>query len=192
MSISEKTAKMLWGNSASRCAICRKYLYISETETDDPSLIGDMAHIVGHKPESARHRPDYSKEKLHLSPNLILLCKNHHKEVDDRAGEFTEEKILEIKANYEEWVRTTLEVDYNRLRHEVELCECVDVWENLFNLKDWNLWSSWLVYKGEPSMNKKTYDDLQKLNQYILGRMWPDGYEGVVLAFKNLRIVISA
>jgi hypothetical protein len=191
VSISEKTAKMLWGNSASRCAICKKYLYLSETETDDPSLIGDMAHIVGHKPKAARHRSDYPTDKLHLSPNLVLLCKCHHKEIDDRPGEYTEDKVLKIKATHEEWVRTTLDVDYNKLRHEIELCECVDAWEGLFNLKEWDAWSSWLVYSGEPSMGKDTYESLQNFNQYILGKIWPEGYEGVITAFKNLRLVIN-
>jgi len=36
-----------------------------------------------------------------------------------------------------------------------------------------------------------TYDSLQRLNQYILGRIWPDKFEGVIAAFKNFRMVIN-
>jgi len=40
-------------------------------------------------------------------------------------------------------------------------------------------------------MTKDTYDSLQSLNQYILGRIWPEGYQGLITAFKNLRLVLN-
>lgn len=51
MTISLKTHKMLWGRSGNICAFpdCKKELVMDESETDDPSLIGEEAHIVAQK-----------------------------------------------------------------------------------------------------------------------------------------------
>jgi hypothetical protein len=40
--------------------------------------------------------------------NLILLCKVHHKVVDDQPGEYPKERLHEIKARHEAWVDQTL------------------------------------------------------------------------------------
>jgi hypothetical protein len=40
--------------------------------------------------------------------NLILLCKVDHKVVDDQPGEYTRERLREIKVRHEEWVMQTL------------------------------------------------------------------------------------
>lgn len=41
--------------------------------------------------------------------NLILLCKTHHKLVDEQTNKFSVERLREIKAAHEQWVRETLE-----------------------------------------------------------------------------------
>jgi hypothetical protein len=43
--------------------------------------------------------------------NLILLCKVDHKRVDDQPGEYTKERLHEIKAQHEAWVAQTLGQD---------------------------------------------------------------------------------
>jgi len=42
--------------------------------------------------------------------NIILLCRNHHKEVDDPANlsKYTIAKLVEIKKEHEKWVRQSL------------------------------------------------------------------------------------
>ena len=40
--------------------------------------------------------------------NLVLLCRTHHKMVDDQHETYTAEVLHKIKANHEKWVSSTL------------------------------------------------------------------------------------
>lgn len=102
MSIRLKTRKMLWGRSANRCAICRCELVIDSSEPDDESIIGDECHIVSRSPDGPRgnnHLPSDHREKF---GNLILLCKIHHKQIDDQENTFSVEKLHSIKSAHEQ------------------------------------------------------------------------------------------
>lgn len=106
MAISEKTIKIIWGNAAARCVICRKHLILpSEKETSD-SLIGEICHIISKQVDGPRYDPNISdRELLDMPDNLLLLCRNHHKLIDDHCNEYTPEKLRKIKKDHEEFVR---------------------------------------------------------------------------------------
>ena len=63
MAISDKTRKLLWGRSGSRCAICKRELIISATTGDDESIVGDECHIISPRPR-APHDDSYAEERL--------------------------------------------------------------------------------------------------------------------------------
>jgi hypothetical protein len=108
MSTGDVDRKRLWGRSGSRCAFCNRAL----TEVDGvDSIVGDEAHIRSEKAHGPRHEPGYSKEKLKTYENLILLCKVHHKLVDDNEDVFTTEVLQELKAKHERRVKSALEPD---------------------------------------------------------------------------------
>jgi hypothetical protein len=97
--------KRLWGRAGSRCALCNVEL----TELDGlDSIVGDEAHIRSRKPNGPRHDPAYPAERLDTYENLILLCKPHHKLVDDNWEVFPSEDLLAIKARHEARVRSAL------------------------------------------------------------------------------------
>lgn len=101
---------MLWGRAASRCALpeCRRELVIDPLDTDDPSLVGEAAHIVAEQPDGPRGQSSLTIEQRNTYGNLILLCNVHHKQVDDQVNYFTTERLTSIKAQHESWVRTSL------------------------------------------------------------------------------------
>ena len=70
-----------------------------------------MAHIKGEKPQAARYDPDMTDEERSSYDNRILLCKNHHKMVDDQPDTYTVEILHQIKNEHEAWVRQTLEAE---------------------------------------------------------------------------------
>ena len=82
MSITDKTRKLLWGQSGNRCAYCRTLLTMDKTAFDDHSIVGDECHIVSRAKDGIRWEENL--EDLDSYENLILLCKNHHKLVDDQ------------------------------------------------------------------------------------------------------------
>lgn len=108
MSISDKTRKALWGRSGNRCAICKHELVVDATKQDDESVVGDECHIVSAREKGPRHDATYPQEKLDSYENLILLCRIHHKMVDDQEATYTTDILRQMKANHEIWVAEKL------------------------------------------------------------------------------------
>lgn len=111
MNISDRDRKILWGNSGQQCALCRQRLVIERGESDRESVVGDEAHIVARSPGGPRYRSMPSAQ-VDQYENRILLCKVHHKVVDDQPREYPEERLQQIKRDHEAWVRERLSADH--------------------------------------------------------------------------------
>ncbi len=79
---------MLWAKSGNRCAICKIEL-ITEQKTDSNLNIGEECHIISSKSKGPRHKSNLND--YDSFDNLILLCRNHHKEIDTLIDSFPEE-----------------------------------------------------------------------------------------------------
>ena len=123
MAISLKTIKLLWGRAGNRCVICRRELSIDPLAAgDDESIIGDMAHIIARKEGFTRGDYDALSEQQRDSyTNLILLCKVHHKQIDDQPEHYTVERLRQTKAEHEEWVRNQLSPEDLQRQRDDEL-----------------------------------------------------------------------
>ena len=101
MPITARTRKILLIKAGGRCSICKEQLVTEGTDTNDPSVFGQEAHIIAEAPNGPRHAylPEYD-----VYYNLILLCSKHHKQIDDQVGYYTVERLKEIKRQHEEWV----------------------------------------------------------------------------------------
>lgn len=101
VAISDRTRKILWASAGGRCSKCRVLLVTEGTETDEPSIIGEEAHIISEAPGGPRHAylRDYD-----CYENLILLCRNHHKPADDQFNHYTVEELRRLKREHEGWV----------------------------------------------------------------------------------------
>lgn len=108
MAITEKTRKLLWGKSGNRCAMCRHELSVDRTINDDESIIGDECHIISGKEDGPRHSSAIKDDKIDSYDNLVLLCRIHHKQVDDQHLTYTAEVLQQIKSNHEKWVTEKL------------------------------------------------------------------------------------
>ena len=86
MAISNKTRKILWGRSGNRCAICKNEIVVDATAQDDESVVADECHIISSQTNGPRHDLSYPSEKLDSYENVILLCRTHHKMIDDQMG----------------------------------------------------------------------------------------------------------
>lgn len=106
--IKSKDQKILCTKSGNRCAMpdCRKILVIDGTTTDPASLVAEMAHIKGEKPDAARYDASMSDIERNSHPNLIFVCPSCHKEIDDQPNTYSVEKLYNIKRNHEEWINT--------------------------------------------------------------------------------------
>ena len=48
-----------------------------------PTVQAEICHIGGLNPGSARHDPELPEERLNAFENLLLLCPNHHRVIDE-------------------------------------------------------------------------------------------------------------
>ena len=91
--------------------MCRRELIISRTAADDESVVGDECHIVSGKNQGPRYDPTFPVEQLDEPENLLLLCRVHHKMVDDQYDTYTVQVLRRLKENHERWVSSTLSAD---------------------------------------------------------------------------------
>ncbi len=83
---------------------CRKVLIVDKTEDDEESLVAVMAHIKGEKSTASRYDSNMSDSERNSYDNLILVCNNCHKVIDDQPNTYTVEKLQKIKKQHEKWV----------------------------------------------------------------------------------------
>lgn len=107
MAVSEKNKNTLWALSAGRCAICREQL-VYEAKTGNGSLVGEIAHIVAQKPDGPRGESELPIPERDLFHNLILLCRKHHKIVDDQVEQFSVSTLKKKAEEHYKWVSKTL------------------------------------------------------------------------------------
>jgi predicted restriction endonuclease len=108
MSISGKTRKTLWGKSGNRCAICKEELVGYRKGLSGDVIIGEECHIVSSKPLGPRYDANL-KISFDDYDNLILLCRNHHKVIDEQIGVYTVGQLMLTKIMHESWVKETLD-----------------------------------------------------------------------------------
>ncbi len=101
---------MLWARSGNRCALCKIEL-VSKPTPDAPTVIlGEECHIISARGAGPRHA-HLAKDQYDAYENLILLCANHHTQIDSAVPLFSTEAISLLKGIHEEWVRRSLQKD---------------------------------------------------------------------------------
>ncbi len=142
MAITDKTRKILWAKSGNLCAMCRKQLVIEKTSLDSESVVGEECHIISTAQTGPRNDSTYPKEKIDDISNLILLCRIHHKMIDDQSETYTISILQNIKNNHEKWVENKLneqelnkEVKIRRIKSEIpDKLILINSGKELFNL----------------------------------------------------------
>jgi hypothetical protein len=104
----EQTVKRLFGLSSNRCAYpaCQNPLI-------DPkfgSVLGEICHIKGEKPKAPRHDSKQTNAARHGFGNVVLMCRAHHKIIDDNWKDFPVKTLLKMKADHEASPRAVSEL----------------------------------------------------------------------------------
>jgi hypothetical protein len=89
--------KLLFARSGNRCAFpkCRAPMAVNTT------LTGEVCHIKGARPGSARYDPSQADVERHAYANLVLMCPTHHTVIDDDEEAYTVERLCKVKAAHE-------------------------------------------------------------------------------------------
>jgi len=191
MGISLKTHKLLWGRSGNKCAFaeCRNDLVADETESDDESIIGDEAHIVSRKYDGPRGTSVLTSEERDKYDNLILLCRKHHKIIDDQFIFYTVEKLRELKSAHESWVKESLSTDKDAEKNELAYATYIDEIVKTLDFEHWQQWTSWTF--GEGTINYQIFKALEVLPNYIIGRFWPKIHTDLEDCIYNIKAIVN-
>lgn len=184
---------MLWGRADGRCSKpdCRLDLYEDETETDAPTLVGENCHIVAESDDGPRPDPSMPLERQNGYNNLILLCRNHHKVIDAQEGEYTVEKLHKMKADHEKWIREQLGFGAAKQKDGEYYADLGDQWQKRAELEHWHAWTSWVLWRGQPSLDAAMDASLRDLGTWLLTRIWPGRYPELESAFSKFLRVLS-
>jgi HNH endonuclease len=107
MPVSERVSKIIWGQCAARCCICKTEL-LRERNGKVASLLGEVAHIIGETLEAARGKCHLTSSKRNEPDNLLLLCRDHHKIVDDDPATYPIHRLRQFKDEHISWVTASL------------------------------------------------------------------------------------
>jgi hypothetical protein len=95
------TVKTLFALSCNRCAFpgCDERLADSQWE----GVRADLAHIRGERVGAPRYDPDMTDAERNAVENIVILCPNHHREIDRlRPQDWSAGDLMRLKAEHEE------------------------------------------------------------------------------------------
>lgn len=92
------TVKRLFAQSGNRCAFPKCPIEIIQGAT----VVGEICHIMAASPKGPRYDAQQTPEDRHGYDNLLLLCANHHKVIDDDEEAYTVERLIEMKRSHED------------------------------------------------------------------------------------------
>src|SRR5579862_893090 len=113
MNVDARTKQILWAKAGGVCSVpdCRQSL-VTEASTADPLvLLGEIAHIVAQSPGGPRRDSAWQPSHIDAYEYLILLCHKCRETVDQQPKTYPVERLLQLKKDHEEWVRTSLSIE---------------------------------------------------------------------------------
>ena len=101
-----KVINRLYALSGNLCAFpdCGVKL-VSSTGNEN---IADVSHIEAAEKGGPRYNPNSNDTERRSFENLILLCKNHNKIIDDNPNKYTVNVLREMKSNHEDKISRLL------------------------------------------------------------------------------------
>ena len=179
--------------SGDLCAFeaCRRPLAIEVEQSGRTAIVSQEAHIVAEKPDGPRGESALTLKERNSYPNLVLLCLEHHKIVDDDPETFTVDALLAMKTAHEKWFDSLHSpADERRESQELLMISIIDEWEERADIENWRYWvSSFLGYRLW--IDNDIVDRLHGLDLWLYSRSWPDVYPTLPPAFENMRRIAS-
>jgi hypothetical protein len=190
--MNEKDIKLLWGRGANRCTICHTELSQDRKSATASFTLGEQAHIVGEKEDAPRGKSPLTIDERNSYHNLILLCPNHHTEIDKNEADWPVEKLHYVKSVHELWVRETLgdSTDARLLAKQVAVTSIIDLAVQHCCLENWKTWTYYAL-KTDPIWDADMPEKLFEFRQRVAAGIWPEEYEELRRATTTLAILLD-
>jgi len=113
MTVSAGTKNILAMRSGNRCALpdCGQALAF-DSDDGSPLTVGEAAHIAGRRPGSARHDPEMNDRERDAVANLVYVCRNCHRRIDQDVESYSVERLHGIKASHEAKVKAAMDAAF--------------------------------------------------------------------------------
>jgi len=176
MAIKEKDIKLLWGRAGGKCSFseCRRKLCEDKKANNEAFPVGEQSHIVAEEQDGPRGKSVLTIEERNSYPNLILLCPTHHTLIDKNIEDYPVEKLHLIKRQHELYIEQTTSqiVDAHAQAAELIYASIIDAAVDMCGLKDWGIWTSWLV-AAAPRWNQDRVDKIHRFREKVIAVPWP-------------------
>jgi len=190
--MTERDIKLLWGNSGNRCAICKTELSQDKKLSSEKFPLGEQAHIIGEKDSAARGKSNLSDTERDGYSNRILLCPNHHTEIDKDEQYYSVERLHLIKQQHELWVKERLSerADGKKQVADQIYSAIIDAAVKYCDFPGWNRWVSEAGYVYQ-RWHQNTVSDIDRFEDCIHRAIWPGSNPELENALKTLSLALS-
>lgn len=111
MPISPAVRRSVWVRDAGCCAICRERVYLDASEAMTAQFRGEVAHIVAEQFDGPRGASPLTVEERNHESNLLLLCFDHHSEIDTNVLQYPVDRLQSIRVEHGNWVADRLRLE---------------------------------------------------------------------------------
>ena len=105
----------LWGRAAGRCEFCNCLLF-EDSLTISQINKSNIAHIIAFSPDGPRGDIELSNKLKDDINNLMLLCPEHHKLIDEHYKDYPASTLKSMKENFELHKRLQTEANFEQKR----------------------------------------------------------------------------
>lgn len=106
--INRKHIPLLWGRAAGCCELCSSPVYEEGLQRQEGNY-SNLAHINAASPGGPRYDEAQSREERRSMENLMLLCRECHKLIDDNPEDFPSSMLRAAKTERERAVASLME-----------------------------------------------------------------------------------
>jgi len=104
----------------------------------------EVAHIIGDRPNGPRGHQMLSQEYCNDISNLMLMCRNHHKMIDEIIETYPEQVLRQMKQNHEERIELLTELTPDKTSTVLVYTGRIGGFQPNINLRD-----TWLAMHNE-------------------------------------------
>lgn len=166
MGITTKTRKSLWGKSGNKCSYCRTELVLEKDPFNRILNLGEECHIISQQENGPRYIQIENFDYDNID-NLILLCCNHHKMIDEQIELFPDEKLQSIKFEHETWVKSNLNsLEINNSKVEKSRIDTLLSYINTKHNIEMNINNAEQIINSEEGL-KIAYAEIKAIKKHI-------------------------
>ena len=112
LKLSEQSKLILMGLCGGKCEFkgCNE-LVTKDLMTGEEGNYSNFAHIIARSSSGPRGNIEKSKKLVDEISNVMVLCRKHHKEIDDYPEKFTVEMLKDMKEKHEKYISELMKIN---------------------------------------------------------------------------------